>query len=82
MPQSTSLLASDADVRERLQPVLLGGGAPTYTWLRCFHHTYGLRSVVLASEDTKFISRSKFCDYLRIEDLEQEAACVDRLKEL
>lgn len=82
MPQSTSLLASDADVRERLQPVLLGGGAPTYTWLRCFHHTYGLRSVVLASEDTKFISRSKFCDYLRIEDLEQETACVDRLKEL
>ncbi len=82
MSQSTSSLVSDADVRARLQPVLLGGGAPTYTWLRCFHHTYGLRSVVLAPEDTKFISRSKFCDYLRIEDLEQEGVCVARLKEL
>ncbi len=62
MSQLASSLVSDADVRSRLQPVLLGGDAPTYAWLRCFHHAYGLRSVVLASEDTKFISRSKFCD--------------------
>ncbi len=37
---------------------------------------------MLASEDTKFISRSKFCDYLRIEGLEREDVCLARLKEL
>ena len=53
----------------------------TYTWLRCFHHAFGLRSVVLAPDDTKFISRSKFCSYLRVEGIDQEEVCVARLQE-
>ena len=34
MLDPTSLIASERDVAERLQPVLLGGDILTYTWVR------------------------------------------------
>lgn len=77
-----TLIASEQDVRERLQPVLLGGDILTYTWVRCFNQTYGLKSVVLAASDAKAISRSKFCDYRVVEGIDREEVCLGELTRL
>lgn len=77
-----SLIASEADVARRLQPVLLGGDILTYTWVRCFNQTYGLGSIVLAASDAKAISRSKFTDYRVVEGIDQEDVCVEALMRL
>lgn len=82
MPAPASLIATEDDVRARLQPVLLGGDILTYTWLRCFHQTYGLRSIVLAGADAKAISRSKFADYRVVEGIDRDDVCLATLREL
>ena len=80
MLDPTSLIASEDDVPARLQPVLLGGDILTYTWARCFHQTYGLRSIVLASSDAKAISRSSFVDYRTVEGIDRDEVCLAELR--
>lgn len=75
-------LSSEAEVRERLQPVLLGGDVLTYTWARLFYETYGLTSVVLAASDAKAISASRFTDYRAVPGIDQEQVCLDVLREV
>ncbi len=81
-PTSVPALASEAEVRERLQPVLLGGDVLTYTWARLFNETYGLTSVVLAASDAKAISSSRFTDYRVVPGIDQEQVCLDALREV
>lgn len=76
------LIVSEADVSERLQPVLLGGDILTYTWVRCFNQTYGINSIVLAGSDAKAISCSKFCDYRIVPHIDEDAVCVAELKRI
>lgn len=80
MLDPSRIIANEADVAARLQPVLLGGDILTYTWVRCFSHTYGIRSIVLASSDAKAISRSKFCDYRIVENIDQDDVCLAELR--
>ncbi len=75
-------LADEAEVRERLQPVLLGGDVLTYTWARLFYETYGLTSIVLATSDAKAISASRFTDYRAVPGIDQEQVCLDVLREV
>lgn len=75
-------LASEDQVRECLQPVLLGGDVLTYTWARLFHETYGVTSIVLATADAKAISSSRFTDYRVVEGIDQEQVCLDALREV
>ena len=78
----TRLITSEADVSERLQPVLLGGDILTYTWVRCFNQTYGIHSIVLAGSDAKAISCSKFCDYRIVPNVDEDAVCLAELKRI
>lgn len=78
----TRLIVSEADVSERLQPVLLGGDILTYTWVRCFNQTYGINSIVLAGSDAKAISCSKFCDYRVVPHIDEDAVCLAELKRI
>ena len=82
MLNPAALITTDADVSARLQPVLLGGDILTYTWVRCFHHTYGLKSIVLASSNAKAISASKFCDYRIVDGIDQDEVCLAELRRL
>ncbi len=76
------LIASEADIAGRLQPVLLGGDILTYTWVRCFHHAYGVNSIVLAGSDAKAISASRYTDYRVIPDVDRDDVCVEALSKL
>lgn len=82
MLDSTRCIATESDVQARLQPVVLGAGELAYTWLRCFHHAYGLRSIILAPDDVEFVSRSKFCTYSAVEGLGRADTCLSQLEEL
>ncbi len=75
-------IASEDDVPAYLQPVLLGGDILTYTWVRCFNQTYGVKSIVLAGADAKAISASKFCDYRVVEGIDRDDVCLAELKRL
>ncbi len=59
----TGRLRDEDDIRTRLVPVVLGADILGYTFVREFHELYGLTSIVLATEDVKATSRSRFSDY-------------------
>ena len=70
---------TDADVRAHLVPVVLGADILGYTYVRCFHETYGLRSIVIATADVKATSSSRFCDYRIVEGADQEDVLLSLL---
>ncbi|WP_102371799.1 hypothetical protein [Enorma phocaeensis] len=72
-------LHDEAEVRERLVPVILGADILGYSFVRGFHETYGLRSIVLSSSDIKMTSSSRFCDYRIIEGIDDEDELVAEL---
>ena len=62
-------IASAADVARRLQPVVVGGDILAYSYVRELHRAYGVeRTIVLATQDIKMLSSSRFTDY-RLEPL-------------
>ncbi|MBQ6394766.1 MAG: hypothetical protein IJH87_00260 [Atopobiaceae bacterium] len=75
-------ITTEADVRERLQPVVLGADILGYTFVREFHRLYGLTSIVLATADVKVTSTSRFCDYRIVENVDSEAGLLPYLREL
>ena len=65
-------IASAADVARRLQPVVVGGDILAYSYVRELHRAYGVeRTIVLATQDIKMLSSSRFTDY-RLEPLIHE----------
>ena len=71
MPASPRI-ASTADVARRLQPVVVGGDILAYSYVRELHRAYGVeRTIVLATQDIKMLSSSRFTDY-RLEPLIHE----------
>ena len=71
MPASPRI-ASTADVAHRLQPVVVGGDILAYSYVRELHRAYGVeRTIVLATQDIKMLSSSRFTDY-RLEPLIHE----------
>ena len=75
-------LTSEDEVRERLVPVVLGADILGYTYVRSFHAAYGLTSIVLATADVKATSRSRFCDYRIVEDIETDEGLLGYLETL
>lgn len=51
------------ELKERLVPVVLGGDVLAYSYARCFHEAYGVRTMVVSGVDVKFTSSSRFTDY-------------------
>lgn len=63
MPASPRI-ASPADVAHLLQPVVVGGDILAYSYVRELHRAYGItRTIVLATQDIKMLSSSRFTDY-------------------
>lgn len=82
MPENLKLITTESDVRNRLQPVVIGGDLLAYTWVRCFHETYGIKPVVLTGLDIKQISSSRLCTNRIVPDIDQGDNLVDALSEL
>lgn len=57
-------IASSADVQRLLQPVVVGGDILAYSYVRELHRAYGIeQTIVLATQDIKMLSTSRFTDY-------------------
>ena len=62
------------DVARLLQPVVVGGDILAYSYVRELHRAYGItRSIVLATQDVKMLSTSKFTDYRLVDGLYDNA---------
>ena len=82
MPASPRI-ASTADVARRLQPVVVGGDILAYSYVRELHRAYGVeRTIVLATQDIKMLSSSRFTDYRLEAATEWIANAVECLKSL
>ncbi len=65
-----SAAKSVADIVAHLQPVVIGGDILAYSYVRELHREYGItRTIVLATQDIKMLSTSKFTDYRLIPNL-------------
>ena len=63
-PAAAPRIDSHADARRLLQPVVVGGDILAYSYVREFHRAYGIeRTIVLATQDIKMLSTSRFTDY-------------------
>ena len=76
------LIQSEADLRARLQPVLLGGDILTYSCVRAFYEAYGVHSIVLAGFDPKIISTSRFATLRIVPGVDREEVCLEALRAL
>ncbi len=76
-------LCTEPELAEKLVPVVLGGDILAYSYARCFHEAYGIRTMVVSGVDVKFTSSSRFTDY-RVEPAmgEGDEAIADMLRKL
>ena len=71
---ATEKTYTEADVRNHLQPVIIGGDILAYSYVRELHRAYGItRCIVLATQDVKMLSTSKFTDYRLVDSLYDDA---------
>lgn len=70
------------EVPHKLVPVILGGDILVYSFMRGLDDAYGLRSIVLASADIKFLSSSRFCEYRVLDRIDEDGFLADYLEEL
>lgn len=82
MPQTLSLIQSEADLSEHLQPVVCGADILGYSYVRCYHEAYGITPIVLSAIDVKVTSSSRFCDYRIVPELNDEQGFVDAVSAL
>ena len=75
-------IQTEQDVRELLQPVVLGADILGYTFVREFHRLYGLNTIVLATADVKVTSTSRFADYRIVENVDTEEGLLPYLRKL
>ena len=76
------VLKDEREVAERLVPVILGADILGYSYVRCFHETYGINSIVLASMNVKATSSSRFCDYRIVEGVDDDERLMAYLEKL
>ncbi|MEG2933514.1 MAG: carboxylate--amine ligase [Gordonibacter sp.] len=61
-----------AEIGRRLQPVVVGGDILAYSYVRELHRAYGVkRTIILATQDIKMLSTSRFTDYRLIEGIHE-----------
>ena len=56
-------LCSESELGQKLVPVVLGGDILAYSYARCFHEAYGVKTMVISGVNVKFTSSSRFTDY-------------------
>lgn len=66
-------LTSERDVRERLQPIIVGCDSSAYSYVRCFQEAYGLTPIELSLLDVRAVSSSSFVDYRVVAGLDEDA---------
>lgn len=70
---SATRIEHEEDIARLLKPVIVGGDILAYSYVREFNRAYGIdRCIVLATQDIKMLSSSRFTDY-RLEDGIHEA---------
>ncbi len=61
---SPTPITSADQVKDLLQPVVVGGDILAYSYVRELHRAFGITStIVLATQDIKMLSESRFTDY-------------------
>ena len=63
------------------QPIVIGGDALGYSFVRSFAAEYGVRTKVLATADIKYTSLSKWADYEVISDIDQPDVLIKWLED-
>ena len=81
MLQNLDAIKSEADLKSCLQPVVIGGDLLAYTWVRCFHETYGIEPIVLTGLEIKQISTSRLCSNVIVPDIDQGDNLMQALRE-
>ncbi|WP_455164188.1 carboxylate--amine ligase, partial [Slackia exigua] len=56
-----------------IKPVIFGGDILAYSYARCMHEAYGVRSLVICSNDVKMVTSSKFLDAIVDHGIEDTA---------
>lgn len=75
MNRPTPLIENAANVRTKLQPVVVGGDILSYSYVRELHRAYSIeKTIVVAGHDIKMLSASRFTDY-RINPNIRDAEC-------
>ena len=74
------LIKTREDVARYLQPVICGADNLGYSYIRCFHAEYGIKSIVVGSKDVKFVSTSSFADFRQVEGLDKDETLMEALE--
>lgn len=56
-----------------IKPIIFGGDILAYSYARCMHEAYGVRSLVICSNDVKMVTSSKFLDAIVDHGIEDTA---------
>lgn len=74
-------MGSVEEVNERLVPVILGADHLAYSYLRSFDETYELKNkpIVLATQDVKVVSSSRFCDFRIIPGVDTDEVFLQKV---
>lgn len=84
MPEATSArISTPEDVKVLLQPVVVGGDMLAYSYVREFHRAFGIENtIVLATQDIKMLSTSRFTDYRLIDGIHEAENLYCALEDL
>lgn len=81
MGDEKARIETDEDVRRYVQPVVVGGDILAYSYVREFHRAYGIdRTIVLATQDVKVLSASKFSDYRIVPGIHEAESLYEALE--
>ena len=76
-------MTDDIDIKRHLQPIVIGGDILAYSWVREMHRAFGIkRTIVLATQDIKMLSSSKFTDYRLIDGLYEGETAYETLERI
>lgn len=70
---------TEAEVSQRLVPVVLGGDVLAYSYARCFNEAYGIKTVVLSGVDVRVTSSSRFTDYRVMPEMNEGSEAIASL---
>ena len=71
----------EIDIAKHLQPIVIGGDILAYSWVRELHRAFGItRTIVLATQDIKMLSSSKFTDYRLVNGLYEGDTAFEALE--
>ncbi len=70
---------TEAEVPQRLVPVVLGGDVLAYSYARCFNEAYGIKTVILSGVDVRVTSSSRFTDYCVAPEMNEDSAAIASL---